>query len=220
VNILRPTRTYNDCSLSKLRRSSNALHVDLQSCFVGQQDDVPSTHHDILNLQTHSLVSCTNIAEPNTTLLCVNSKKSYNADRKPYTGVEANAGSANTVPRVDDRSGENSKERFHPDLSGSTGEGQLAFGRNDCETVSAAHYLRRHRHRERNQCRAMRQVARWIHDSERQSVEPAAATDNTLKACTAASTDNRVVQHNHVHEHYHHHYHHHYCKANATVHKS
>lgn len=67
---------------------------------------------------------------------------------------------------------------------------------NDLETVSSSHYQRRHRHREKNQSRAMKQVAEWIE-----------------KEHIYQKTEKRVVvvqrhEHHHVHEHFHHHFHH------------
>jgi hypothetical protein len=77
---------------------------------------------------------------------------------------------------------------------------------NHLETVSSAHYYRRHRHRARNQNRAMRQVAEWIERSEQIS-DLKGADDPSAVA---------VQQHVHhfVHEHHHYHYH---CSADNNV---
>jgi hypothetical protein len=76
----------------------------------------------------------------------------------------------------------------------------------EVETVSTSHYYRRHRHRARNQSRAMRQVAEWI-----ERAEPSSRHDEDECECERSAAKKGASCR---HEHYHYHYH--YCvDANA-----
>ena len=65
--------------------------------------------------------------------------------------------------------------------------------------VSSSHYQRRHRHRERNHSRAMRQVAEWIEQEHASRRRP-----------SSISTEKVIVVQRHEHHHFHEHFHHHY----------
>ncbi len=68
--------------------------------------------------------------------------------------------------------------------------------------LRSPHHHRRHRHRDKNQVRAMQQVAEWI-EREQMFSSP-------------DGSNNMVVQrheHHHVHEHHHHHHYHHYHES-------
>ena len=77
--------------------------------------------------------------------------------------------------------------------------------RKEAETVSTSHYYRRHRHRARDQSRAMRQVVEWIERAEPSRND---ADYGDVDCCEAGRSTSRHGN-NCRHEHYHYHYH--YC---------
>ena len=92
--------------------------------------------------------------------------------------------------------------------------------------VCSPHHHRRHRHREKNQTRAMRQVAEWIDREHIGAVPPAAqaqaqvvpAPVTTTVAYPPEADDQTKVlvqrhEHHHIHEHHHHHHYHHYHES-------
>ena len=66
------------------------------------------------------------------------------------------------------------------------------------KNVSTSHYHRRHRHRARDQSRAMRQVAEWI-----ERAEPTRSGEDGDRSTTDRCGNENVCRHEHYHYHYH-----------------